>query len=253
MRVILAVLILAISSQLAYGMQLFAGRPPAAAGGSYSDIVFYNSLETSTTCADCDADKSAEDSTPTCVSGTNISTVIYQVGSNGLDVSTAYDQFEFDIFSADIVDHLSGRIGFYVYFDTTYMHNASLFRVYYDASNYILLSTAISSGNRLRLTYNAGGTATAFNTTVTFSVDTWYFVEAVWNKGGAGNDYQIIVDGGTPATDDTATGTWGGTPTVFEIGEVNGNTSNVFLDQILSSTDPERDLEAIKDLTSFPD
>lgn len=223
----------------------------AAAGDTYSDILFYHGFETSTTCASDNAEYSAGDNTPTCQSGAAIDTTTIKVGANSLSIPTGYDRMQFTVSSGDIADHLSGRVGFYFY-ATAWPTNDSLFRIYYDASNYIEgRAEVVSTYNRVFLIYRTGGASVNIRGTTNLSLDTWYFLEFSWNQGGAGNDFVLYTNGVSTATDDTASNAWDGIPTLLEIGDVQGNTSAQFyIDQFFSSSDPARDLNAIKDCTT---
>lgn len=219
-------------------------------GIDYSDILFYHGFETSADCTLNNAEYSAGDATPTCQSGVAISTTMAFAGTNSLSVPTDYDRMEFDISAGDIVDHVSGRIGF-AFHPTVGTIGATVYRAFYDANNYI--QVALYDGIeplKMRVTYMAGGTSAVFDTTDIINLDTDQYVELKVDQGSVGNDFEVFVNGVSVATDDTATGVWGGTPTVMALGDVDGVQAPYYLDQFYSSSDPERDLYALRNLTN---
>lgn len=233
-----------------WNVGVVGGGVPAAVT-TYPDILFYHSFETSTTCSSCNADKYVGDNIPTCESAAAIDSELAAVGSNSLDASTSYDRMHFVLNNDDNCDVDSGRMGAYVYF-TTIANGFGIFRAYYDANNYISLTSFGTT--QLRLVYRSGGTSSAFNSsTGVISSGTWYYIEIRWNKGGAGNDYEIYVDGVSVGSDDTATGDWTkGASGQLVVGDFEGNSGDVHFDQFIVTNDQTRSLNDVKAITSFP-
>lgn len=233
---------------------MVAGGGVPVAGDTYSDILFYHDFETSTTCASCNAHYSAGDAAPTC-SGTQVAidSGLAAVGSNSLDCPTDYDRQVFTVSSSDIADHESGRIGCSLYITTVGL-DSTVWRVYYGANDYIMLSIYDSNfPAKLRFRYmTSGGTGNDVTITTSdiLSQNTWYFVEARWNPGGDGNDFVLYVDGEDVGNSNDAVGSFAGTPTELVIGEVLGVASDIHIDQFYSSSDPGRDLNALKTCTT---
>lgn len=247
MRILLVLLLV---PSLSFGGMLIRGSG-GGGGDSYSDILFYHSFETSSDCTLNNADYSAGDATPTCQSGVTIATSPVALGTYSLGVPSDYDRMVFDISNGDIVDHLSGRIGWWVYITSVGGLGGSFVDIRYDASNYIQVETYSAAPASIRMIYSAGGTAAAWTTaTNPLTLNGWHYIEAEWNQGAAGNDFELFVNGVSVGTNDGATGTWAGSPVTLSIGENNGTAMNYNMDQFYSSDDPARDLYAERNSTT---
>jgi hypothetical protein len=236
----------------------------AAAAVSYPDIIFYHSFEASTTFTSCAPDKQVggSDTTPTANGGgAVIDNTFRAVGTNSLDLPTSSDRMTLTLNNDDLVDVDAGIVGFYVYFDSFGTGSSfGLFSAYYDANNYIRVETFATSTNyNLRMMYKAGGTAVNWNSNNNaIRTGNWDFVEIIWNKAAegaaAGTAFEMKVNGTSVGTNDGSSGEWTKSATgVLEFGDFEGNTTDCHIDQVIISNDPTRDLNAIKDNTSFPD
>lgn len=213
---------------------------PGGGGGGYSDILFYWGAESGT------AEKSAGDATATFGSSAEVNTGIPKVGSYSLDCPTGYDTASFDISSNDILDPVSGRVGFYWYV-TTY-NNDGFWTASYDGNNNI---TFEKYGGQMAIRHTGNGTTVTLYTGFNPTADTWYFVELVW--GGATNTLELFLDGVSEASTTSSLTSMTSDPTTLIFGVTTGSDSDAHYDQMLSSNDPARDLNAIKNQTSFPD
>jgi hypothetical protein len=214
-------------------------------GGGYADIIFYWGCESTT------VEKTAGDSTPTAAGNAAIDSAVHRVGAASCDLPGAYALYSFTINNDDIVDTTSGRVGFYLYCDTI-TSNYGLFRATYDASNIITMQ--IFDADEVYTGYVAGGTGPTYQRATGLLATTWQFVEFRWNKGGNGNDYVVYVDGVSQDAYDDASGTWSLSATgIMNIGDFSGEAGDCHIDQFIVSNDPDRDLYAIRNNTSFPD
>lgn len=247
LRVLCILLLLSSSAWARMGPMVAGGGAVAVAG--YPDVIFYWSCDSTT------ANKSAGDTSASAQAGATISTSRYQQGTGSVAVDGAYRRFEFTLNNDDLADMETGRIGMWVYVDSTITGGSNFIRLYYDSNNYVRLY--MFSTNRIYFDYMAGGSGPQYVGTSNnaFANDEWVFVEFAWNKGGAGNDFQIFVNGSSVSSDDTVSGTWSkGASGVLSIGDDDGNASaanNYNIDNIIISNDPTRDLYAIRNTTSF--
>ena len=217
-------------------------------GASYPDIDFYWGCESAT------AEKSAGDNTATYNSGAVISSAQHAVGSNSLSIPSTFDFAEFTVSSSDILSHISGRIGFYLWV-TTFEAGDSLFHLRYDDTNAIW--GYLSGTDELQLYYRRGGGASssAWSDGGNITTGSWFFVEFSWNVVGTNPNLAIYVNGTLRGTGmDDLTEVWAGTPTALRLGFYGTNSGSViFIDQVLCSSLYTRDLNALKGGTSFPD
>ncbi len=212
---------------------------------AYPDILFYWGAESAT------AEKSGGDNTATLQSLAVIDAAYHPVGSGSLDCPTSYDRAEFT-WTAGVLSKDEGRVGFYFYADTL-VTNGGLFDCRYDASNRISLYLAAADNTKLTLVFIVAGAGASISTAAaTIAATTLYFVEIAWKLS---TDYrEIFVNGVSKASSTAAVGdVWAGDPVLVKFGEWAGGASDIHLDQMLISNSSTRDLNAIKDLTSFPD
>lgn len=218
-------------------------RKVHAAGGepTYPDIIYEWSCDSLT------AELSAGDTTATAEAGAAINTTTYYQGTGSCGIGGSYQRFDFLLNNDDVIDVDAGRIGMWVRVTTT--GNSTIFNAEYgSASNRIRVY--MFGTNRIYYDYVAGGTGVTYTGTgnSAFTNNTWFFVEFAWNKGSAGNDFQLFINGTSVSTNDTATGTWSKTSTgTFSIGDYEGNNAVFFIDRVRYSTDPTRDLYALRD------
>lgn len=246
-RILSGIVLVAVASSFAHAdnFMYFKKKAAAAGGGStYPDILFYWGCESTTAEYSAgDASATAHGTTPT------ISNAQAAVGTNScsLPANTYYD---FTLNNDDIMDTDSGKIGFYVYC-TTQGGNSSLIDARYDANNRVTLR--IWDADQLYIGYIAGASGPDFVATSagTWGASAWYFVEYSWNKGGAGNDYNVLVGGTNRLANDDASGTWTKSASgALAIGDVESNGSVCFIDQVFVTNDPTRDLYAIRACTN---
>jgi hypothetical protein len=236
-------------------LQGIIGSASPSGGASYPDIIFYWGCETTT------AEKSAGDNLATLNGDSVLSTAQHPVGLKSLSIPTTYDYAIFDVSGGDIADHISGRIGAYVYWTTLPTNQDTIFHISYNDANRIVLWLWFDNVDyHLYPRYYSGGSATSYETrgTTTIAINTLYFIEVAWDLVGVSPNInpnlKLYVNGGLDASDTTVVATWAGTPTKFELGSYSSDGGGIlFIDQVLSSNDPTRDLYAIRDLTSFPD
>ena len=246
MRYLITALLLLLCATSAQA-GVFVGFGQEAPAG-YSDVIFYWNADSTT------AQKSSGDTSATAQAGATIDTTTYHNGTGSVAIDGAYRRFDFTLNNDDIADMETGRVGIWAYVSATTMNWAFLnFR--YDNSNYIRLSTFGTS--RIYFDYVAGGSGPTYTGTgnSSFPSNEWFFLEFAWNKGGAGNDFQIFINGSLVASDDTTSGTWSkGAGGTFSIGDYDGNASAInsyYIDQVIISNDPTRDLYALRNNTSF--
>ena len=223
------------------------GGVAATAAEDYSDIIFYWGCNSTT------PDKSAGDTLAAGGGGGEaIDTGLYFAGTGSVDSPSSYARYDFTLNNDDLIDVDAGRIGFAIYVDTL-TANKGVFKASYDANNYI--SVLMWSSNRLIVNYVAGGSGTQYLATSTLTiVGGWHFFEMRFNKGDAGNEVEVYWDGNaTPvATDNTASGTWTkGASGTLSIGDIEGNSGDFHIDQVMISNDPDRDLYALRNTTDL--
>lgn len=212
-----------------------------AGGSSYPDIIFDWSCDSLT------AERSAGDNSATAQAGASINTTTYYQGTGSCGIGGSYQRFDFVLNNDDVIDVDAGRIGMWVRVSTT--GNSTLFNAEYgSSSNRIRLY--MFGTNRIYYDYTAGGAGVTYtgSSDNAFTTGTWFFVEFAWNKGGTGDDFQLFVNGASVSTNDTATGTWSKASNgTFSIGDYEGNNAAFVIDRVRYSTDPTRDLYALRD------
>jgi len=212
-------------------------------GDNYSDITFWWGCE-STTIDHTDG----EDSSATLNSDANITADAGIVGTNGLDCPTAFDY-------AELTDSTDGawptgavRIGFY-FTSNTWNDNCNLIRKYYDADEYITIKRGSGDEITVYITWN-GGTTDFTSTDAGLNSGT-HFIEVILDD--TTNLIQVLVDGTSKGSQTTAWAvpTSGGT---IRVGEAVGCglAVDAYLDNVIFSSDITRDLNALKNLTSYP-
>ena len=201
----------------------------------YSDIIFYH---------DCNAldnaNKSGGSATIAYDSGwdllvsTNGGTAILGADSWDND-NDGYENISFAI--SGNVDFASGRIGFY-------------FRPQELATGYVCftdmydLILRYDNNNDMTLIYLGAQIYDIDNGASALSIETLYYIEIEFN----GTSATIYVNGNNEGT---VNGTGVVDDTDFRMGARDGNQWDAHYDQLISSNDPERDLNAIKDITNF--
>ena len=86
------------------------------------------------------------------------------------------------------------------------------------------------------------------------TANTWQFVEFAWDSAETtlGAPCKVIVDGVTSGTCSAGSTGLDPAPSSIRLGGIDGNGFNALYDQIIISNDPLRDLNAVKNTTSFP-
>lgn len=219
----------------------------------YKDILFYWGFENSLT-----VEKSFGDTTATAQSAatfaappTKAGVASSMPGSYSGSYPTPFDCHTFVVSNGDIVDHISGRVGFYVYIDT-WADDDFLWNCSYNSSNQIYLAlTTISTVKQIQLHYRSGGGDSANVYGGTLAEDAWYFIEAKWNLSGTNPNLELFINGSSVGTATDAQGAWAATPTLCGVGTPTDLGSVIYVDQLIHSNDPARDLYAIRDRTDF--
>lgn len=225
-----------------YHIVALSGPTVGGGGASYPDIIFY---------WDCDSDTAVTtgDNSAVRSGGAVIDVALKKIGTGSLDCPNAQDYASFD-WSAAVLPLDSGRIGFYVYFNTR-VTNTQLFYAVADANNgiYGKLSSAVT--DELAYSYESNNTGSVYASTAANLADTtWYFIEFAWDRA---TDYRRMFIDGNPhdsSAADLGTG-WTANPATVVFGNNSANLPDFHMDQIIISNDYTRDLNALKDLTSF--
>lgn len=251
-RLILCLIWLLPSLTFAGGM--VHGRGSITSGDSYSDITFYWSAESTT------ADYSAGDSSATAESTVAISGTEPKVGSNSVKVTDSYDRYTFT--AASIFPDLNeGRVGFWLYLDSgdTPASNDAFLSLYNSDEDQITLFYYTGAELRAEIKIGNGNRTRATTDAASMSTDTQYWIELSWdnNNDGDGCSFTAYVYSDSAlvdsATDTTCSGSsWGATP-IFNVGAHNAGCTS-YIDQIYVSSDKDRDLWQLRNLTNaYPD
>jgi len=228
-----------------FGLLQQMGSVPAD-GDDYSDITFWWRCEGETLGAD--DYYSGGDNTATGFSDAAINTDAVMVGTNGCDFPTSYDRYEFDISSEDLASGSAGRIGFYVKFVTSTSSESGTIKIEEDSSNYVYVT--IHNSNLLNCNWRDGGTSHNYVSSGTVSDNTATFIELEYD---AAANSRILYINGTPETENTTT-----IATISPILLIVGNDPDgmsddgIYIDNIMISNDPDRDLYALRNLTASP-
>ena len=222
------------------GVTILGGRV-GIGGDTYSDILFWWRCEGWTMGA---GDHSHGDTTADHYSGAVINTDAVKLGTNGFSIPTTYDSAEFAISSSDIISSSIGRAGFWIYF-TQWAASTQIFN-------------AIHSGGRLRLytsgtselTFDYGATyKTVTSTTAALTTGVWYYIELIWN---ASNETQKIYVNSVEKASNTEAKDAPTGSSLLRLGNDLGATGYFYMDNIVVSNDPTRNLYLLKDTDSFP-
>lgn len=210
------------------------------AGDAYADILFFWTCESATL---GDDDYSAGDTTGTLNSAAEINATAAKVGTNGLYVPTGSDYYSFDILSNDIFASAQGRIGFWwKYYITTWEDNAMLFTV--NGTEDLAILT--KNGDELRVTWGASAWT---STSASLVVDTWYFVEVVYNTDT--DSMRVLIDGSEIISSTATAFAPLNTPVALRIGSFNGGYQ-YYIDNFMISSDSTRSLYELRNLTASP-
>lgn len=239
---LLSIILLLLSSSFVHAGQFDAVitqyNAASAGGDTYTDITFWWRCESTTFTGD---DYSSGDSTPTVNSAVAINSDAGMVGTNGIDCPTGGDSYSFD--SASIIDGSTGTIGFYwKFYDVTWTSFVNIFRGETDSGDYFRLMTY--DDDRLRFTWNG----TNFTTTATYSIDTEYFIQIVFDV--TTDTVKLIVDN-SEDIDTTATPISGLTLDTIYWGTETGG-ADIYLDNIMVSDDYTRDFYPLRNNTVSP-
>jgi hypothetical protein len=204
----------------------------ASEGEDYSDIIAYHNCDSNS----ANLTKAGGSATVTYDPGIlSVGGVIGNAWDNNND---GYDDVQFVVDGN--MDYASGRIGFYF----TPQENAAGIMIYISTTTGDLISYFYAQWTTPDdMVINFKGTG-ANCTGANFSTGTAYFMEFKFN----GNTVTVYKDG---------TGICGATdtdayvPVTIHLGSIDGNAWDAHYDQFISTSDPDRSLYAVKDVTNF--
>lgn len=215
--------------------EFIGGSDWSAAGGGedYSDITFYHNTE-----ALGDATKSAGSGTVTYNAGILLETTLPIVGSGSWDNNN--DGWDNTVFSlASNLDMTNGRIGFY----TRFNEMASGAICWADVTNDFIVK--YSSTENLSVTWRGKTTGLLIALGLTLSTGVDYF----WEFKFDGDTVTIYLDGNLKGTQTSTTQAI--TSSTMNNFSLDGNAWDMFQDQIICSSDKDRDIYAIRNTTDF--
>ena len=228
----------------AAGPSISVPRMVASSGGSGStaDILFYSNCDTVTN------GQSPQKGSGTLTVGASVLSAAAQI-SNGWDNQNGgFSSHRVAFPSASNINLSKGRVGFYFFPRETGSGS--------DGDIFWLDSSTGTGQSKFWFTNNIGTISWNYkNKTMTFSltVNTWQFVELAWDSAETtlGTACQAWVNGVSQGT--CGTGSTGADPagTNLEVGSTDGNGYSSITDQLIISNDPTRDLNAVKNNTSF--
>ncbi len=247
-RIVLLILICLLPLDC-FGFGVFMGGGGAVESeGGYSDIMLYANFENTPT-----ANKSSYADQVFSTYSTSFDIVDSPKDTYWVDCAEASNYMVLDMATGE-PDTASGRIGFYLMI-TSGSDGQVVFTFQSDASNLLRIRLDGGNGRHLEMWYEANGDDAFFSTNGTFELvaDTIYFVELKYDQPN--NSFAIIVDGDTKATGtmDNASNTWVGDPSILKLGLTTTQSADIHLDSLLISNNPDRDLNAIRSLNSYPD
>lgn len=224
----------------------FIGEPstsgvPVSGGGDYSDIIYY---------WDCE-------STTINKGGTTMTMNYYAElveSPSGFGDGTGCVHIPADTGSSSYTTSISlpaaGRMGCYVRYDSAadYATILSLYNNTNDNIQFMQLPMA----DRIEAVYKADGVQQKINMPgLADGIGEVYFIELAWDPEGT-NTVEAYVNGSLIGQNTNALGEFGTTPDTFYIGKTGGHAGEMYIDQVIISNDPTRDLYSIRNRTSFP-
>ena len=168
-------------------------------------------------------------------------------GATSFTWDTTSDYIVFDFTTA----MTKGRIGAYIRIDN-YTVDTPLLSIRDAGSPYDQVTLEMKEGSMIGVQFDDGPSSDSTLVSTTAASSVHYYEVAFDTTVGAGTDYvKIYADGG--AAENTITGTWEGlTFSNFWIGNTSGSQSgDATIDRIRISTDPLRDLNALKDIVTL--
>lgn len=251
LRILTAIILSCSVAMAGQGMGPGPGVKGYSAGDTYSDIVFWWTAEATTLGED---DYSAGSTTATATgSGLAINTTAAIIGTNGIYAPNTGGSrhYEFAVSSNDILP-ATGRLGFW---HKTVATTDNVEMVYWStADTTSRMQLFVSGGNDLQFLWRDGGTTRTACTTNAdvLSNDTAQFIEIAWDT----NYREIFVDGTSvlECTTTTAQHTGATAATRVRIGNNSTTTPTqaVFLDNVAVSSDKDRSLYLLRNLTASP-
>ncbi len=225
---------------------VIGGGVPAT--GGYADVLFYWGAESTAT------EKSGK--TMTLGGACEISSTQHAVGSYSMSDYKGSGDPPFStttIVSQDIISQTAGRIGFYVYPTTGWYGYAQyayfLKAQYVNYTNAIFCRTIGATLGEVECGYLGNGGGDYFSTTSCgLTADTWTFIEFTY---GGTPSMSIKCDGTQRGSSATAVTSPVNDFDTLQIGDAGGTGMMFYIDQVLISNSPTRDLNAIKTETSF--
>jgi len=243
----MVVMLICLIALPAWGGHMIMRNRITSSGDDYSDITFWCGFEgtwSSPTYTMGDDDYSAGDTTGTANSDAVVNTDAALVGTYGLDSPSGYDKITFDVSSNDIVSGTSGRVGCKIRINT--WEAVVYFIMAKDATNNRNFFVETYGTDELLFAWDGSGVATT--TDANLSTGTIYFIEISYDT--TADEYELFVDGVSKATGSLARDAF--SPEYFYTGNNSGTNGDIHVDNYMVSNDKDRDLNALKNLTSSP-
>jgi hypothetical protein len=240
MKQLLTVIVLLLYASSVSGMQLFAGRPPAAGGGSgcTGSVTLEWNCENSADVTDsgngcsvgdevgAETDVAYESSSPTAQEGT------YSVNFT----TTTTSAVVFDVSSRDIVTEVAGTLSGYLWIDS--WAEKDVIKVTSASNDFIRLRTYTGAGpsRQLEFEYRGNGTGVILQTDACdMSESEWVAFTMKWRQGSTDPSLYLYCSsgGGTDTeTSNTDLTSWAGSPATVTFGQSAGNNISGNLDDL---------------------
>jgi len=249
MRRLLVILALCLLPVSVWGVSLIGSGVVASSGGDYSDITFWCGFEgtySSPTYTMGAADCSDGDTTGTTAGTCYINSTAALVGSNGFYGENGWDRVYFSVTSDDIISGSAGRLGMYIR-PVTLADNGYIFSLSGD-SDFLVCYVDTDE-----LAFTFDGYIVGTTTGVDLATNgTKYFIEISWDS--VNDIYEIYVDGVLKMSRTDVDKNAIINITELNIGQQTGTASTTYIDNVMISTDPDRDFysDGLYDDTSVP-
>lgn len=254
----LAVLLAAVS----YASTVVLVKKPAG-GGHPADVLFWLNFEvgedTAATPDEYDmhatneytaGDNQGVENTGSTPNNAAVEGASAKVGSFGLtsgccsSANGTGDNFAWDVSSNDIISNTAGRVGFWWQHKGTWVNGNRFFQVRYAGSAADEFYVETVNTDDLRFCWEVTGQATrcATDTASTYVVDTWYYIEIVYDLSVP--SLELRVDGASKATQGNSSAAQtcaGASCAQLRLGTSSGTAFN-WLDQVVISNDKTHDL-----------
>lgn len=239
MKRFLAALFLIVSSPL-QAVQIISntGQVVTASAPNTSDVPFYHNCNSITSGA------APTKGSGTVTIGASYTSVAAQV-SNGWQNNNAGNAGGRITFDQANLQMSEGRIGFWI--KPAESGSGADGEIFYVQTAAPKLQVTNVTG-----TYSASYKDISIGTFSGLSSGVWAFLEMAWDSDGdkLGSHLKIFIDG---VQNGTASGSTGADPTLAggKIGSADGNGHSSIVDQVMVSTNPVKDLYALRSETSF--